>query len=722
MYKIYSIVWALFFIFSPVVASENFFISADDTLWIVLFGLAIVGILFIFLSFDKTRRLKEEHENIKLQHKNLEEKQHEVLANMGENIHTLAKETMSHTNQLAKKVNTTNLAQDIDNIIYSKNELLDVTGDLIEFLRLKSKKVIIEKEVFNFNNVLNEVAGLLHNTYKQNDTELIFDIDKSVPKFMLTDSLHLGQILINLLEYFILNSQTKEIKLSISTHSSLQEGLQLQCQIDGDIVIKDKVTLFDSYYDEKSRKYMGLGLFVAKELVALMHGVIQVKDVENGRHSLVFMIPLEDGSDGARKYRLPHKGLIGKKILIVDKSHNAALATEKLFAYFGIEVKILTVDAFVESMPNFALHDIVALSDNLFTMKSIKALEKVKDEQDLKKDEQDLKVVSLKNLFSSIEVISDDVIDMHLKKPLNQEYIFDTLVELYEEKLVVKNEELGKKSSLPVYREAFKDVASVTLEGFQKFKGSHVLIVEDNIINQKVVQNVLGKSGMKLSVANNGEEAVHFMRNTSEVVDFIFMDINMPVMDGYRAAELIRNDNHFDEVAIVSLTALVSEHEIEKMFDSGMNGYLPKPVRVERLYSALDSFLGAGVTSVTPIMIEEQYLLNYDGLNVKEGLKHTKGNIIFYKEVLKEFSDAYVDSDILFEKLVKEQRLLQIKMLCLDMKGLTGTIGAKEMHTLISTIHQRLLYNKPELLPDYVSTYKEEFRKLIKSIDTFLAA
>jgi len=76
----------------------------------------------------------------------------------------------------------------------------------------------------------------------------------------------------------------------------------------------------------------------------------------------------------------------------------------------------------------------------------------------------------------------------------------------------------------------------------------------------------------------------------------------------------------------------------------------------------------------------------------------------------------------LFEKLVKEQRLLQIKMLCLDMKGLTGTIGAKEMHTLISTIHQRLLYDKPELLPDYVFTYKEEFRKLIKSIDTFLAA
>jgi len=687
----------------------------DDTLWVALFGLAIVGVLFMFLSSDKIRRLKEEHEKIKIKHKNLEEKQHEVLASMGENIHTIAKETMSHTNKLVEKAKATNLVQDIDKVIYSENELLDVTGDLIKFLRLKSKKVIIQNEVFNFNNVLNEVAGLLHHTYKQNDTELIFDIDKSVPRFMLTDSLHLGQVLINLLEYFIVNSQTQEIKLGVTTHSSLKEGLQLQFQIDGDIVIKDKTTLFDTYYDEKSRKYMGLGLFVAKELVYLMNGEIHVKDVGNGRHSLVFTLPIKEGSEGPRKYRLPDKGLVGKKILIVDKSNHAALATEKLFAYFRAEIKILTVDAFVDSMPNFALYDIVALSDDLFTLKSMEALKKVKNEQDLK-------VISLENLFSSVDIFLDDVIDTHLKKPLNQEYVFDTLIELYEEKLVEEVEkEVGKDHSLPVYREAFKDVASVTLESFQKFKGSHVLIVEDNIINQKVVQSVLGKSGMKLSVANNGEEAVQFMRNTLDVVDFIFMDINMPVMDGYRAAELIRSDSRFDDVAIVSLTALVSEHEIEKMFDSGMNGYLPKPVRVEKLYSALDSFLGERMTVDAMLDTEEEIFLSYEGLNIEEGLNHTKGNIVFYKEILKEFVDAYTESDDLFEKLIKEQRFLQVKMLCLDMKGLTGTIGAKEMHALINEVHQNLLYNKQELLPNYVAKYREEFRKLINSINTFLA-
>ena len=115
-------------------------------------------------------------------------------------------------------------------------------------------------------------------------------------------------------------------------------------------------------------------------------------------------------------------------------------------------------------------------------------------------------------------------------------------------------------------------------------------------------------------------------------------------------------------------------------------------------------------------------MLILDGLNVKEGLSHMKDNDVFYREVLKEFMDAYSDSDILFEKLVKEQRFTQLKMLCLDMKGLTSTIGAKEMHTIINEIHQYLIYNKPELLDGYISRYKTEFSKFKNSIEIYLAS
>ena len=113
--------------------------------------------------------------------------------------------------------------------------------------------------------------------------------------------------------------------------------------------------------------------------------------------------------------------------------------------------------------------------------------------------------------------------------------------------------------------------------------------------------------------------------------------------------------------------------------------------------------------------------MKLDGLDIQDGLDHMKENDVFYKEVLKEFMDAYDKSDDLFEKLVKEQRFSQVKMLCFDMKGLTGTIGAKEMHVIINEIHQHLIYKKPELLHSYISRYRETFNILSKSIETYLA-
>jgi CheY-like chemotaxis protein/signal transduction histidine kinase len=689
----------------------------DNTLWFALFALAFIGITFMFLSSEQIKRLKNEHEKIKSKHKKLEQKQHEVLSSMGENIHTIAKETMTHTSILAEKVKETPLYEDMEKVMYNENELLDVTGDLIKFLRLKSKKVVIQNEVFNFNNVLNEVAGLLNNTYKQNDTELVFDIDKKVPRFMLADSLHLGQILTNLLEYFIQNSKGKEIKLEVITTSSLKEGLQLQFHIDSEIMIEDKESIFDSYYDESSRRYVGLGLFVAKELTYLMDGELLVVDCDSGYNGLVLTLPIEEKNKEKRKYRLPDKGLVGKKILIVDKSEAAAIATEKMFSYFRADVKVLTAKKFGENIPNFSQYDIVALNDTLFNFKIIESLKQIKQKQGLK-------VISLENLFSSEEGVPNNVIDISLIKPLTQEYVFDTLIELYTQKETVSTEDRERNAipAVPVHRDTFKDVKNVSLESFKKFKGAHVLIVEDNIINQKVVMSVLGKSEMVLSTAINGEEAVNFVRNSQEKIDFIFMDINMPVMDGYRASELIRNDNRFDHIAIVALTALVSEHEISKMFDSGMNGYLPKPVRIEKLYSALDVFLSKKEREVNvKVSADNDMNVDFEGLNIEDGLQHMKHNTMFYKEVLREFVDAYSLSDELFEKLVKEQRFTQVKMLCLDMKGLTGTIGAKEMHVIINEIHQHLIYKKPELLHSYVSRYRTTFTTLTKSIETYLA-
>ena len=119
--------------------------------------------------------------------------------------------------------------------------------------------------------------------------------------------------------------------------------------------------------------------------------------------------------------------------------------------------------------------------------------------------------------------------------------------------------------------------------------------------------------------------------------------------------------------------------------------------------------------------VPEPAPIDFEGLNAEAGIKNLNGNIVFYKQVLQEFLDAYAQSGGIFENLVREQRYGQIKVLCLDMKGLTSTIGAKEMHTVINEIHQHLIYKKPELLHSYVEKYKSELLKLNQSIKIFLS-
>jgi hypothetical protein len=108
------------------------------------------------------------------------------------------------------------------------------------------------------------------------------------------------------------------------------------------------------------------------------------------------------------------------------------------------------------------------------------------------------------------------------------------------------------------------------------------------------------------------------------------------------------------------------------------------------------------------------------GLNVEVGIKHSNNSKALYMEILKEFDEAYGKSDQVFANLVKEHRFEQLKMLCLDMKGLTGSVGAMEMNKNIEEIHKILLYKKFELLPDYIEIYDKELSKLIKSLHLYL--
>ncbi|OQX50145.1 MAG: hypothetical protein B5M46_01505, partial [Epsilonproteobacteria bacterium 4484_20] len=697
--------------------------------WIALFALALTGILILYISSLQTRKIEKIHKEIFDRQLEMEKNQTKLLSNMSENIYGMVNKALkkeegkeSRNEPAMSLVRHEPELSSFDGIDNIEDRLLTVTNDLIEFLRLKSDKIEIVNETFNLNNVLNEISGYICNKYKGRQVDLIFDINNNVPRLLVGDSLHLGQVINSILEHMMERLESGELKLEITMYSTYEESIELEFQFHdtGEGITEEALeSLFNPYYDEQSSTYRGLGLFVSGELVKMMKGELSAHSQLGKGTSFTLTVPLEiHDRQNKRMYRLPEKVLTGKKVFIVDDNYNAALAIKKTFAYFRHEVRVLSKEAFLKNMPNLMPYDIVVLHESLFNQRLMDYLSKLK----LGKE---LKIIALNSLLRvDEEQFSDDLIDVYLYTPLNQERIFEMIVGMYD--ISVESIEDGnpeKENALKIYKSHIQETKDISQSSFAAFRDKHILIVEDNVINQKVLSSLLVPGGVKISLANNGQEAVDMIKEKKMKFDLVLMDINMPILDGYAATEMIRLDPKYDTLPIVAFTALVLDSEIEKMYSCGINAFLSKPLNIGKLYTALSMFLLEGKKAAEAEVVtaekEEQVVLK--GLDVKHGIAHANNSKVLYMEVLSEFMAAYGKSDILFKKLVNEHRYEQIKMLCIDMRGLTGTIGAHDMLELVNKIHHAILYKNQATLPDFIHRYHSEITALNSSIEEYLS-
>lgn len=691
-------------------------------IWIALFALGIVGIAILFISSQQSHKMQDLHKSMLEKQLEMEKNQNLLLTNMSENIHNIAKQALEKNPQVIDQTSKPfkNKEEILANV---ENRLLDVTNDLIDFLRLKSKKIEIVNEEFNINNVLNELSGSICSQFTGSHVELIFDIDKNIPRRLVGDSLHLGQALKSILDHMMNQVGLEEVKLEISMFDTYEEKVELQFQFSDTGRGLDSAALenlFVPYYDESTGTYIGLGLFVANELIEMMNGELSVHSTVGKGSAFTLSLPFNVvEKSNQRMYRLPEKIQIEKKVFIVDTNYNSALAIKKMFAYFKHEVKVLSREEFMKNIPNLTPFDIVVLHESLFNIRLVEYFNKIKMGKELK-------VIALNSLLQSDKnSFVNEVIDTHLFKPLNQERVFEMIVNMYDLKVSAYIEEEKKNDikRVQTHKTNIIETKGVTQNRFKDFTGKNILIVEDNLINQKVLINLLNLSGINISIANNGQEAVDLVKESKVQFDLVLMDINMPIMDGYTATQMIRLDSKFDTLPIVAFTALVLDSEIQKMFNSGINAFLAKPLNIGKLYTALAIYLDDTAT-VAPEEkeVESKEEITYQGINIEEGLKHANNSEALYLEVLKEFSIAYGTSDEIFAKLIQEHRYEQVKMLCVDMRGLTGTIGAEDMHTLVNEILQQILYKKHELLINYKERYLSEIQTLNRSIKKYIAA
>ena len=194
----------------------------------------------------------------------------------------------------------------------------------------------------------------------------------------------------------------------------------------------------------------------------------------------------------------------------------------------------------------------------------------------------------------------------------------------------------------------------------------------------------------------------------------------MPVMDGYTTTKHIRENPNYDMIPIIALTALTSHAEINAVFDVGMNAYLAKPLKKEKLFSAFAMFIHNKKDERRQSIRYEERVIKLRGLNVGVGINNSSSNDFFYKEILKEFQDTYKDSDKVFTKLVEDFRYEQLRMLCLDIRGLSASIGAEDMSLLASEVLKLLLFKKYDILKDFSPLYAKSLQRLNSSIEEYL--
>ena len=365
-------------IFTFAYANDNTFGVDNIYLISALYFLGLIGIIILFVSSKQLKKMENLYKNMLEKQKEMDKGQTSLLEDMSKKIYEITKEAIENRDNIIRKSREKSLETILSGVINAENALLDRTNDLIGFLRLKSKKVEIKSGKFNINNVLNEVSGSVCRRFKGSRSELIFDIDKDVPRYFVGDSLHLEQILTNLLDYSLANTLEGEVRLDISIFNSFKDKTQLQFQISDNsegISEEQLEKIFVPYYDEETNEYVRLGLFISSQLISLMGGEIAVQSTVGKGTSFTFSIPIQvfDPNE-KRKYHLPSKSMTSKNILIVDSNYNSALVIKKMFSYFKHNVKVIPKDQFMMKKYDLSGYDMLLLDESIFGSKIRKHL------------------------------------------------------------------------------------------------------------------------------------------------------------------------------------------------------------------------------------------------------------------------------------------------------------------------------------------------------------
>jgi len=578
--------------------------------------------------------------------------------------------------------------------------LLKEEENLIQHLKENTKpsKPIIG--IFRIQNLLNEVYGLIEPHVQEKNIEFLYDIHESVPIEIVGNILALEQILYNLLSTILENQSNSTI---VITFKKINKNLVIE-------VINKHIV------DQKVINENAINIKTSKQLIGEMHGTFSIVTGQSNTIYKVIIPFLTHELYQESYYQLsPH--IIAKKILLIEDHPAASNILGDMLRQFKINVTIENSDS-LPSIRNFEEFDMLILNAKKMTPLLMAHLQEVKEKHDLK-------IISLETLHGwqrDRRQQSNTLVNKYLYKPLSRGMVLGLLHDIFvlksDENLVLnensKQENIHRTGKIVCIEESL----NITPESFKDFGYKHILVVEDNIINQKIIQSLLDKSHIKITLANNGQEALDILAEDSSL-NLIIMDINMPIMDGYQATKYIRKNNALSHLPIIIISGLGFANEIEEMYLVGADAHLTKPFKIGELYTALKLFINQSDKKEAIAILPSEYIEDIAILNTEKAIEKMQ-NVQYYRDSLQEVLFFFRYSDDIIKEHIIRHEYNELRRYCKKLFQYTKSIEAKSLNRLLNEMIILIKNEEGILLQQYITLYHDEWIKTQRYMKQYL--
>jgi CheY-like chemotaxis protein len=507
----------------------------------------------------------------------------------------------------------------LNKISDASSHLLGVINDILDMSKIEANKFELSPVNFNFEKMLQKVVNVVNFKIDEKKQNFLVNIDPKIPRFLISDDQRLAQVITNLLSNALkFTPEHGAIRLNTKFLREESEYCTIQFEvIDSGIGITEeqKPRLFNSFEQAESgtsRKFggTGLGLAISKRIVEMMNGRIWVESAWGEGSSFSFTIQAKRGEESPGRRLNPGVNLNTLRILVADDDPEVREYLAHLMEQFRISCDIAAgAEEALALVEKNGPYDMYLVDWKMPGMNGIDLSRKIKKQGS---GTSIIIMISATELRDIEDDAKDAGVDRFLAKPIFPSMILDAI-----------NECLGTESLL--------DSGNSTMEVTDNFEGRRILLVEDVEINRELVQTLLEPTLLRIDCAENGRMAVEMFRAAPEAYDMIFMDVQMPEMDGYEATRKIRQfekarnapgvfpqqgeeserlsespqgekSMEFLEtpkrlwespqgIPIIAMTANVFQEDIQKCLQAGMNGHVGKPIDFSDVLAKLRTYL-----------------------------------------------------------------------------------------------------------------------------------